>query len=216
MAKKNIMNNTTKELVKVDMNSTWAKEVLLPALKHLRESGEAWTMIKAPLELINEFEGQRGYKHSLCYIISNFDYKRVEVKSLNFKDGCLECWDGKHTIKGLEIMGYKTAWFRLFDNLSTKEEAQLFCDQSKGVTRLTPADAFNCCRQLGLDPAKSILEVCDKYNVTVCEKKKALRNVTAPRKLMQIFDEFGKEGLDYALGIIELSGWADHDSKSLC
>ena len=36
MAKKNIMNNTTKELVKVDMNSTWAKEVLLPALKHLR------------------------------------------------------------------------------------------------------------------------------------------------------------------------------------
>ena len=58
MAKKNIMNNTTKELVKVDMNSTWAKEVLLPALKHLRESGEAWTIIKAPLEFINEFEGQ--------------------------------------------------------------------------------------------------------------------------------------------------------------
>mgnify|MGYP003421069286 FL=1 len=214
MAKKNIMNNTTKELVKVDMNSTWAKEVLLPALKHLRESGEAWTIIKAPLELINEFEGQRGYKHSLSYILSNFDYKRVEVKSLNFKDGCLTCWDGKHTIKGLEIMGYKTAWFRLFDNLSTKEEVRLFCEQSKGVTRLTPADAFNCCRQLGVEPAKSILEVCDKYNVTVCEKKKALRNVTAPRKLMQIFDEFGKEGLDYALGIIELSGWADHDSKA--
>ena len=82
MAKKNIMNNTTKELVKVDMNSTWAKEVLLPALKNSRESGEAWTIIKAPLEFINEFEGQRGYKHSLSYILSNFDYKRVEVNPL--------------------------------------------------------------------------------------------------------------------------------------
>ena len=41
MAKKNIMNNTTKELVKVDMNSTWAKEVLLPALEYLRRAESA-------------------------------------------------------------------------------------------------------------------------------------------------------------------------------
>ena len=60
MAKKVNMSNTTKELVKVDMNSTWAKEALLPALKHLRESGEAWTMIKAPLSLSMSLKDREG------------------------------------------------------------------------------------------------------------------------------------------------------------
>lgn len=200
--------------IKVDMESTWAKEVLIPSLEYLKKGIEPWTMIKAPLEYINLFKGQRELKRSFLNIVREFDYRRVDVKSLNFKDGYLDCWDGHHTIEALKAKGYKYAWFRLFYNLDLEEEAYLFVNQSKNVTRLSPADSFNCQRQLELDPAKSILEVCDKYNVTVGGRKGSLRNVTAPRKLVQIYNDCGKEGVDYSLGIIELSGWADKDSKA--
>lgn len=212
----NTTDTSAKEpvIVKVDMNSLWARRVLVPALEELKASGKDWTMIEIPLELINEFKGQRDFKHSLSYILNNFDYRRVDVKSVNFHDGYFTCWDGKHTVRALRVMGYKTAWFRMFNDLPLEEEARLFIEQSKGVTRLTPTDKFNCARQLRMEPAKSILEVCDKFNVTVCEKRKPIRNITAPRKLMQIFDEYGKDGVNFALGVIELSGWANHDSKA--
>lgn len=57
MAKKYNVENT-KKLVKVDMTSTWAKEELIPALEHLRQSGEAWTMIKAPLSSSMSLRGR--------------------------------------------------------------------------------------------------------------------------------------------------------------
>ena len=221
MAKKNIMNNLNSkntlgvERVKVDMNSTWAKTVLIPALKEIRENpSRPWTMIRCPLNLINLFEGQRELKHSYLSILRNFDYKQSDVKSVNFRDGYIECWDGHHTIESLIAKGYKWAWTRLFDNLTVEEEAHLFMHQNDGVTRVSPADMFNCARKLNLEPAVSILKICDKYNVTVGGKKGSLRNITAPRKLLQIYDEFGDEGVNYALALIDLSGWADHDSKA--
>lgn len=214
-----INSNKNPSLIKVDMNSKWAKEELVPALAEIRKNpSRPWTMIKFPLSEINQFKGQRELKNSFLYIFKNFDYKKVDVKSLNFYaiDGeCyLECFDGHHTIEALRAKGYTWAWFRLFDMLTLEQEADLFMNQCKGMTRCTPADAFNCARQLGIEPATSILKICGKYNVTVCEKKKPLRNITAPRKIMQIYEEEGLEALDYALGVIELSGWADHDSKA--
>ena len=211
----NSKNTLGVERIKVDMNSTWAKTILIPALKEIRENpSRPWTMVKVPLNLINLFEGQRDLKHSYLSILRNFDYKRSEVKSLNFRDGYLECWDGHHTIESLNAKGYKWAWCRLFDGLTVEEEAYLFMHQNDGVTRVSPADMFNCARKLNLEPAVSILKICDKYNVTVGGKKGNLRNITAPRKLLQIYDEFGDEGVNYALGLIDLSGWADHDSKA--
>ena len=97
MANKNIMNNLNSkntlgvERVKVDMNSTWAKTVLIPALKEIRENpSRPWTMIRCPLNLINLFEGQRELKHSYLSILRNFDYKQSDVKSVNFRDGYIE------------------------------------------------------------------------------------------------------------------------------
>ena len=58
MNKKVNMNNINSkntlgvERVKVDMNSTWAKTVLIPALKEIRENpARPWTMVKVPLNL---------------------------------------------------------------------------------------------------------------------------------------------------------------------
>lgn len=214
----NIMSNhntMSVEQVKVDMNSAWAKDVLIPALEEIRrDPNRPWTIIKAPLCFVNLFAGQRDLKASYLYIRKHFDYKRSEVKSLNFRDGYLDCWDGHHTIESLKEKGYEWAWFRLFDNLPIEEEARLFMEQSKGVTRLSPADTFECMRKLSLEPATSILKICEKYNVTVGGPKGSLRNITAPRKLLQIYDDFGLDGVNYAIGLIDLSGWANHDSKA--
>lgn len=210
----NAYNTLDVNAVKVDMESDWAKNVLIPALEEIRRTGEAYAVIKVPLKYINLFRGQRDLKASFSWILKNFDPKRVEVKTLNFRDGYLNSDDGHHTIEALKIMGYEEAWFRLFDNLSVEEEARLFIEQNKGVTRLSPADAFKCAEKLNLEPAKTILEVCEKYDVVVGGKKGSLRNITAPRKLLQIYNDYGKEGVDYALGLIELSGWATSDSKA--
>ena len=52
----NSKNTLGVERIKVDMNSTWAKTVLIPALKEIRENpSRPWTMVKVPLNLINLF-----------------------------------------------------------------------------------------------------------------------------------------------------------------
>lgn len=210
MATKKNNKNTTSTSTKLEALKTEmaAKEVLVNGLKNQLDTGRGWIVADVPISKLVVPEFQREVKlYNLAKIIKEFDYNRVDVKSVSYHEDTDEfvLMDGNHTRLALEHEGFKVMVCKVYFGLTPQQEAKLFVDQDAGKIKVSMADKYKALLWAGLEPATTIDRVLRYYGVSI--GKANYKTCSSVRKLMQIVNKYGEEGLDFCFGVIKQAGW---------
>ena len=137
-----------------------------------------------------------------------------DVKLVNFRfnpDGTGNFWilDGQHTLTVEKELGHETLTCKVFIGLSQKEEAKLFSKQNEFRRSITAFAQFKAEVVAEMKPAVDIKNLCDKYHIEIKQARGMVpaNTITSVRKLYNIVNKFGIEGLDFTLQTIIELGW---------
>ena len=190
--------------------------ILSYGYKEMSMTGRNWFIYDLPVSLIKiDNSYQRVVNDSIVRsIIRNYDNNRVDVKLVNFRfnpDGTGNFWilDGQHTLTVEKELGHETLTCKVFIGLSQKEEAKLFSKQNEFRRSITAFAQFKAEVVAEMKPAVDIKNLCDKYHIEIKQARGMVpaNTITSVRKLYNIVNKFGIEGLDFTLQTIIELGW---------
>lgn len=171
------------------------------------------------IEIPNEFLGvdhryQRDLnKSKLNQMIVNYnpDLEDIKVGNYRSREGVVYMVEGQHEIAMRIALGFPTSTIILFFDLTLEEEADLFVKLNSNKTRVTSTDKFKADSVSNKPYTVAINTVTCKYGCTIKDTgtRKLHRNIGSIQILIRIYNKYGKEGLDFALKLIEDAGWLD-------
>lgn len=189
-----------------------AKEIAVQIAAMMEYTGKDYAIYDLPIDLLNLDTYQREPNLlRVQKIADNFNSKRLEVKTANYRDGKFYLIDGQHSMLALKRLGMSHMECKVFIGMSMEEEASLFADQNICRQAVKDKAIFNANLIAGREPAVTIKRVCDAHGVTIKEGKvgeKRLRNVNSIRTLNKLAMR-GEKCLDLAFVIIEGTRWSE-------
>ena len=148
-------------------------------------------------------------------IAQYFDYSRVDIKSVNYRNGYFYLIDGNHTFNAMKKVGFTSMLCKVFIGLSEAEEATLFSDQDINKARVSKVDCFFADIVGRREYALVIKKVCDEMKLTIRRskggQKSKCRTISSIQDLKRIEKDFGEEGLRFVFQIIFDADWDKYD-----
>lgn len=140
-----------------------------------------------------------------------WDDSQCTMLLVNYRsaEGWFYAIDGQHRTVSANILGIEYLPCEIFVDLSVEEEAKRFLYYNTGTKSLSPFDTFKANICWGEPNDIAIKKVCDKYGVTIIDRKgkqKVLRSVPTVRT---IYKNSGTSGLEWIFTLIEDAYWDD-------
>ena len=168
-------------------------------------------VVSVPLDLIIIPKYQRKVRLSRAMAIcKEWDMNKCQMITIAYMDdGFFYVVDGQHRCKAAEEKGLFTVPCEISQGLTFAECCRIFADQGKKRKSLDPYDSFyaNLLCDDGTPEAvaaKTLFEVCSKYNIDIICKEDAekgnLSSVCSPMQIARKKD--GYERLDFVFGIL--------------
>lgn len=184
----------------------------------IRNARELWgkKLAEVPVELMRI---DKHYQRAISAIISQLIKKWGNEKCLfllvSYRDGVFYIIDGQHRWEAAKAIGIDHLPCIIFTGLTWQEEARIFAEQNKNITKLTPFDTFKAnvaCGDISYPEIKTDLElksICDRHGITVQKstRVKTLKSVTRGR---DIINQAGAGGLEWIFTLIESIHWEVH------
>lgn len=184
----------------------------------IRNARELWgkKLAEVPVELMRI---DKRYQRAISAIISQLIKKWGNEKCLfllvSYRDGVFYIIDGQHRWEAAKAIGIDHLPCIIFTGLTWQEEARIFAEQNKNITKLTPFDTFKAnvaCGDISYPEIKTDLElksICDRHGITVQKstRVKTLKSVTRGR---DIINQVGAGGLEWIFTLIESIHWEVH------
>lgn len=153
-------------------------------------------------ELVSNQEYQRQLSEShILRAIENFDIHQINPVKVSRHDGINYVFNGQHTI---EIVAGKSGsrdtpvWCMVYEDLSYRNEAEIFAEQQKFVKPLLPYETFIAHIEARDEKYLLIQDLVHSYNLRIGTVR-GIGVIVAVGALERIYDVYGYHVLDQAL-----------------
>lgn len=187
-----------------------AKEIVSVGL-HGKEIKKIIALVPVSLIKVDHESYQRDEKRHIIKMSKEWDDSQCTMLLVNYRsaEGWFYAIDGQHRTVSANILGIEYLPCEIFVDLSVEEEAKRFLYYNTGTKSLSPFDTFKANICWGEPNDIAIKKVCDKYGVTIIDRKgkqKVLRSVPTVRT---IYKNSGTSGLEWIFTLIEDAYWDD-------
>lgn len=184
----------------------------------IRNARELWgkKLAEVPVDLMRiDKRYQRAISAMISQLIKEWDDKKCLFLLVSYRDGVFYIIDGQHRWEAAKARGISHLPCIIFTGLTWQEEARIFAEQNKNITKLTPFDTFKAnvaCGDISYPEIKTDLElksICDRHGITVQKstRVKTLKSVTRGR---DIINQAGAGGLEWIFALIESIHWENY------
>lgn len=182
----------------------------------ITKTGMTWGYALIPIsETIRDMAYQRAtIETTVSRITKNFDWDKVDPKCVNYRpeEDKFAVMDGLHTLTALEILGIKFLPCKVFIGKTYEEEARIFAEQNKGRKKITSVDEFRALMEAKDPMVMAVMECLHHYGVELAPVA-GYKKCRSVRKLTQIIETRGVDGLFFTFQLIEDANWGN-DTKA--
>lgn len=100
-------------------------------------------------------------------LVAGWNEERYEPIHVAYRDGRFKAWDGGKRLRAQIKMGRDNVYCKLCNFDTLKAEITAYIEQTKYVTRISPADLFKAKLFRGDEMPTMIKKVCDEYGIDI-------------------------------------------------
>lgn len=169
---------------------------------------KSWVIAEIPLWILFVDSYQRVFSmDKIRKNLAMFDINKVDVKTVNYRNGKFYLVDGWHTAILLMLAGEETITVKITNGLSREKEAELFAYQDNGKTRVPKATKFWALLQAGMPEQTEIRRICESRGYKISKgtrRKEGGYEITAVGALEDLYET---NTLTLAFDILKDSGF---------
>lgn len=167
--------------------------------------------------LVSNQEYQRNLSQThIQRAAENFDLYQINPVKVSRRDGINYVFNGQHTIEIVALVSGSRetpVWCMIYDDLSYKEEADIFANQMKYVKPLSPFEVFIGNIEAGNDKQLIIRDLVESYGLTIANRQ-APGVIKAIGTLESIYTNYGYQVLNQVLRLCIATWEGDQNSLS--
>jgi hypothetical protein len=149
--------------------------------------------------LVSNQEYQRNLSVShIERAAANFDLYQINPVKVSRREGINYVFNGQHTIEIVALVSGSRdtpVWCMIYDDLSYKEEADIFANQMKFVKPLTPYEIFTANIEAQSDHQLIIRDTVEAYGLKISSKR-GNNTICAVGTIERIYEKYGYQILN--------------------
>lgn len=169
---------------------------------------KSWVVAEIPLWVLFTDSYQRVFNmDKIRKNLAMFDINKIDIKTVNYRNGKFYLVDGWHTAILLMLAGKETITVKITKGLSREKEAELFAYQDNGKTRVPKATKFWALLQAGMPEQTEIRRICESRGYKISKgtrRKEGGYEITAVGTLEDLYET---NTLNLAFDILKDSGF---------